>query len=177
MRDSSQPLPPSSNPWNTQMDMTMTNIQTQKPQFIYETYIRAPADRVWEALTKPEFTQQYFHATSIESTWQVGASVRYLSQDGTAVEGEVLQIVPGESLSISWHVLYDDDAAREAPSRVTFSIEALAQQTKLRIVHDSFPEASVVFKRISQGWPWIIASLKSLLETGEALPDATPNGS
>ena len=151
--------------------------QTQKPEFIYETYIRASAEKVWEALTDPEFTRQYFHATAIESTWQVGAPVRYEGENGTAVDGEVLEIVPGEKLSISWHVLYDDDAAREAPSRVTFSIEALAQQTKLRIVHDSFPEASVVFKRISQGWPWIIASLKSLLETGEALPDATPNGS
>jgi uncharacterized protein YndB with AHSA1/START domain len=150
----------------------MTNTRTQTPEFIYETYIRAPADKVWQALTSAEFTQQYFHATAIESTWKVGAPVRYTSQNGTAVDGEVLEIVPGEVLRISWHVLYDDDAAKEAPSRVTFRIEALAEQTKLRIVHDRFPEGSVVFDNISTGWPWIIASLKSLLETGEALPAA-----
>jgi uncharacterized protein YndB with AHSA1/START domain len=146
----------------------------QKPKFVYETYIRASIAQVWEALTSAEFTRQYFHATSIESTWEVGAPVRYLSANGTAVEGEVLEIVPGELLSISWHVLYDDDAAKETASRVTFSIEALNDQTKLRIVHDSFPAGSVVFENIAQGWPWIIASLKTLLETGDALPDARP---
>ncbi|MCZ6710209.1 MAG: SRPBCC family protein [Gammaproteobacteria bacterium] len=155
----------------------MTKLHIQKPQFIYETYIRASAAQVWEALTSAEFTRQYFHATSIESTWEVGATVRYLSANGTAVEGEVLEIVPGELLSISWHVLYDEDAAKETASRVTFSIEALNDQTKLRIVHDSFPAASVVFENIAQGWPWIIASLKTLLETGDALPDATQGGS
>lgn len=103
--------------------------------------------------------------------------MRYLSANGTAVEGEVLEIVPGELLSISWHVLYDDDAAKETASRVTFSIEALNDQTKLRIVHDSFPAGSVVFENIAQGWPWIIASLKTLLETGDALPDARPGAS
>jgi uncharacterized protein YndB with AHSA1/START domain len=95
-----------------------------------------------------------------------------VSENGTAVEGEVLEIVANETLSISWHVLYDEDAMAEAPSRVTFTVEALAAQTKLRIVHDRFPEGSVVFENISGGWPWIIASLKSLLETGAALPAA-----
>ena len=150
----------------------MTTTQTLKPEFIYETYIRAPAENVWEALTNPEFTRQYFHATSVESTWQAGAPVRFLSETGTAVDGEVLDIVPGQLLSISWHVCYDPEAAKEAPSRVTFSIEAMNEQTKLRITHDRFPDASVVFDHISGGWPWIIASLKSLLETGEPLPEA-----
>ena len=146
--------------------------ETEKPEFIYETYIRAGADKVWEALTNPEFTRQYFHATAIESTWQAGAAIRYVSANGTAVEGEILEIVPGTKLSISWHVFYDEEAMKELPSRVTFTVEALAEQTKLRIVHDDFPESTVVFHNISQGWPWIIASLKSLLETGEALPAA-----
>ena len=150
----------------------MTNQPTPKPHFIYETYIRAPAENVWEALTSAEFTRQYFHATSVESTWEVGAPVRYLSENGTAVEGEILEVIPGAKLSISWHVLYDPDAATEAPSRVTFSIEALTEQTRLRIEHDSFPEPTVVYGHISQGWPWIIASLKSLLETGVPLPEA-----
>ena len=146
--------------------------QTHKPEFIYETYIRASAEEVWKALTDPEFTRQYFHATAIQSTWEVGTPVRYEGDNGTAVDGEVLEIVAGEKLSISWHVLYDEKALSEEPSRVTFSIETLNEQTKLRIVHDRFPSGSVVFEGISQGWPWIIASLKSLLETGTALPVA-----
>jgi len=154
------------------VETIMTDTQTQRPEFIYETYIRASAEKVWEALTNAEFTRQYFHATSIESTWKVGEPVRYVSENGTAVEGEVLEFVANETLSISWHVLYDEKAVAEAPSRVTFTVEALAEQTKLRIVHDRFPEGSVVFENISGGWPWIIASLKSLLETGAALPAA-----
>jgi len=146
--------------------------QTHKPEFIYETYIRASAEEVWKALTDPEFTRQYFYATAIESTWHVGAPVRYEGDNGTAVDGEILEIVSGEKLSMSWHVLYDEKAINEEPSRVTFSIETLNDQTKLRIVHDRFPSGSVVLESISQGWPWIIASLKSLLETGTALPAA-----
>ena len=142
--------------------------------YMYETYIRAPAERVWQALTSAEFTCQYFHATHVESTWEPGAPVRYkYTPDGeVAVEGEVLEAQPPNKLAITWHVLYNEDAARETPSRVTFEIETLDQQTRLRIVHDRFAEGSVVLPEISEGWPWIVSSLKSLLETGEALPPA-----
>lgn len=142
------------------------------PDFIYETYIRATAEDVWKALTTAEFTAQYFHATCVESSWQAGDPVyyRYAEGGGVAVEGEVLEADPPHTLVISWHVLYDDAAKKEAPSRVAFQIEAMNEQTRLRIVHDRFPENSVVFDGIQSGWPWIIAGLKSLLETGEALP-------
>ena len=142
--------------------------------YMYETYIRAPAERVWQALTSPEFTSQYFHATHVESTWQPGAPVRYEYAPGgaVAVEGEVLEALPPSKLAITWHVLYNDDAKVEAPSRVTFELETLDGQTRLRITHDRFVEGSVVQPEISKGWPWILSSLKSLLETGEALPPA-----
>ncbi len=142
--------------------------------YVYETYIRAPAERVWQALTSAEFTSQYFHATHVDSTWEPGAPVRYDYAPGgaVAVEGEVLEAAPPHKLAITWHVLYNEDAEREPASRVTFEIETLDQQTRLRIVHDRFVEGSVVQPEISKGWPWILSSLKSLLETGEALPPA-----
>lgn len=143
-------------------------------EFAYETWIRAPKQRVWAALTTAEFTSQYFHATHIESDWKPGAAVFFRNApDGDiAVDGEVLEIDPPNKLVISWHVRYDKQAAKEAPSRVTFSLEESNGQTRLRIVHDRFPEGSVLFDRVSEGWPWIVSGLKSLLETGEALPPA-----
>ena len=145
-------------------------------RFAYETYIRASRERVWQALTMPEFTKQYFHATHIESTFEKGAPVRFIyeSEGDVAVEGEVIECDPPALLSITWHVHYDVAAKAEAPSRVTFSLEEINGQTKLRIVHDQFPDDSVVFAGISRGWPWIVSGLKSLLETGEPLPSLDP---
>lgn len=142
------------------------------PELIYETYIRASAERVWEALTSAEFTSQYFYATHVDSTWEPGAPVRYFNEPGgtVAVDGEVLEADPPNKLVITWHVQYDDNARAESPSRVSFRIEDLGEQTRLRIVHDEFPKDSVVPESVRDGWPWIIAGLKSLLETGEALP-------
>lgn len=143
------------------------------PQFVYETYIRADAAKVWEALTSETFTCRYFHATHVRSTWKVGEPVVYHYADGRkAVEGQVLECDPPNRLAITWHVLYDADAAQEAPSRVVFEIEPLPGQVRFRVTHDHFPQPTVVHDRIAQGWPWILASLKSLLETGESLPAA-----
>jgi uncharacterized protein YndB with AHSA1/START domain/DNA-binding transcriptional ArsR family regulator len=141
-------------------------------EFAYQTWIRAPIDKVWKALTRPEFTSQYFHATHIDSTWEAGADVFYRHSPGgdIAVDGKVLEVDPPHRLVISWHVRYDEQAIKEAPSRVSFSLEETNGQTRLRIVHDNFPRNSVIFDGISNGWPWIISSLKSLLETGEPLP-------
>lgn len=143
-----------------------------KNAFAYETYINAPKDRVWEALTNAEFTSQYFHATHVESTWEPGAPVNYRHSAGgdSAVEGKVIEADPPNKLAITWHVLYDEKAKTEEPSRVTFSLEETGGQTRLRIVHDRFPENTVLLDSISGGWPWILSSLKSLLETGQALP-------
>lgn len=146
-----------------------------KNEFAYETYISASRERVWQALTNAEFTSQYFYATHVDSTWEAGAAVNYRYASGdVAVEGTVIEADPPKSLVISWHVLYDEAAKEEKPSRVTFSLQEGNGQTRLRIVHDQFPENTVVLDGISAGWPWIVASLKSLLETGQALPPPGP---
>lgn len=153
---------------------TVEESEMNKHAFAYQTWIRAPRPRVWEALTDPAFTSKYFHATFIDSTWEAGAEVfyRYAPGGEIAVDGRVLEIDPPNRLVISWHVRYDERAIREQPSRVTFTLDEDNGQTRLRIVHDRFPDGSVVFDGISEGWPWIVSSLKSLLETGEPLPSA-----
>jgi uncharacterized protein YndB with AHSA1/START domain/DNA-binding transcriptional ArsR family regulator len=145
--------------------------------FAYETYILAPVDTVWDALTNEKFTSQYFFGTHVESDWQPGSSINYRNSPGgeIAVDGKVLEVDRPNKLVITWHVNYDEQAKKEAPSRVSFSLEQIGEQTKLRIVHDEFQDDSVLFDSISDGWPWIAASLKSLIESGSALPDRKNN--
>ena len=144
-----------------------------KPIYVYDTFIRASAERIWSALTSAEFTRQYFYATAVQSDWQVGSPVVYLNPDGSrVVEGEVLESEPPRRLVITWRPLYEDRLAAEPPSRVTFEIEALEGVCRFRVTHDHFEEGSQVYENVRQGWSAIICSLKSLLETGEALPVA-----
>lgn len=137
---------------------------------VYETFIRAEPERIWQAITSAEFTRQYFHRTHVSSSWNVGDRVQFTYDDGTeVVEGEILEIDPPRRLVYSWHVLYDPQAKQERPSRVAYEIEPLGSVCRLRIVHDDFDADSVVYPEISRGWSAIVCSLKSLLETGEAL--------
>lgn len=133
-------------------------------------YIKAEPEVVWEALTKPEFTRRYFHATDIQSDWKQGSSVTYFNQDGSvAVQGEVLIANPPFELSITWHVHYNEVAKKEEPSKVTFQLEQEKDATKLTLTHENFPENSVVFPQISQGWIAILCNLKTLLETDSVM--------
>lgn len=144
-----------------------------KPEYIYETFIRATAEKIWEALTSAAFTSQYFHGTRIHSDWQVGSPVIFKGDgDNAVVEGEVLVANRPTQLSYSWRTLYDEELAKERPSRVTFDIEAMDGVCRLRITHDNFETGSKTYERVSQGWSAIICSLKSLLETDQALPIA-----
>ena len=151
------------------------------PGFVYEIYIRASAEAVWNALTQAEFTSQFFHATHVESDWQTDSDIYYRAEPGgrIAVSGKIIQCIPLQKLEITWLVEYDASGKAEGPSRVCFELEAQsdnkqsdhtqADQTRLRVVHDGFPEVSTVQPRIREGWPWILSSLKSLLETDSAL--------
>lgn len=141
-----------------------------KPEFIYEVSIKAPAERIWEALTNGEFTRQYFYATTVESDWEPGGAIEYVGENGTlAAQGEVLECNPPTRLAFTWRALWDPGLAREAASRVTFTIEPGAEVCKLRVVHDRFPPDSRVYDEVAGGWPAILSGLRSLLETGRPL--------
>jgi uncharacterized protein YndB with AHSA1/START domain len=133
-------------------------------------YIKAEPEVIWEALTTPEFTRRYFHATDIKSDWKEGSVVTYFNQDGSvAVEGEVLTSNPPLELSITWHVHYNEVAKKEEASKVTFQLEQVEDATKLTLTHENFPENSVVFPEISKGWIAILCNLKTLLETDSVM--------
>lgn len=143
------------------------------PEYLYETFIRATPEKIWQALTHAEFTSQYFHGTHIQSDWQIGSPVVFRGDEGNAlIEGKVIVADKPVRLSYSWRSLYDEELAKEAPSQVTFEIEAMDGVCRLRITHDKFQTGSKTYERVSQGWSAIMCSLKSLLETSQPLPIA-----
>jgi uncharacterized protein YndB with AHSA1/START domain len=146
-----------------------------KPNFVYVTYIASTPERIWEALTSAEFTERYMFGRRVESTWAVGAPVRYWGREGTVSDsGEVLEADPPRRLVISWRVEFDDALRREGYSKVTFELEPLGGEVKLTVIHDELRAGSGVEQGISMGWPKALSSLKSLLETGRPLAVSSP---
>jgi uncharacterized protein YndB with AHSA1/START domain len=141
-------------------------------KFVYVTYIDAPLEKVWAALTQPEFTRQYYGGRSIQSEWTTGASIKFLRPDGGIdLVGEVLEIAPPRLLSCTYHDAPGrHDLPPEAPSRLTFEVTAAHNVTKLTVTHDQFQPGSTLIHHVTQGWQMIFSSLKTLLETGKALP-------
>lgn len=145
----------------------------EKPKFVYATYIIAPPEKVWEALTTPEFTRQYWFETDIESDWKVGSKVIFRKGSEIWHDDTILRSEPPRVLSYTFRPLMKEEFRSEQPSRVLFEIEPVVckdgrKGSRLTVTHDEFPAGSKVFPRVSEGWPELLSSLKSLLETGQA---------
>ena len=144
-----------------------TSLQTS--EFVYTTYIRTTAERLWQALTDPVFTRRYWRGITFTSDWTVGSPLT-VERDGVPL-GDPPQVVlesePYRRLSYTWHAT----VASEPRSRVTFDIEPHGQMVKLTVIHGDFEPGSPVLARISDGWPRVLSNLKTLLETGETVPD------
>ena len=142
-----------------------------KPVHIYKTYIRATADAVWDAITNPEMTVQYFYGTRVDSTWEVGSSMNYHYPDGTpASEGHILSIDAPKRIEFMFHALWDDELKAEGPVREVWALTELNGMVELTIELYDVAEDSKTLAEFSNGFPYIVAGMKSLLETGEALP-------
>lgn len=147
------------------------------PRHIFQTYIRATPEVIWQALTDPDFTRRYFHRTAIESAFTAGAAVRYVLPDGTdAVAGEITAVEPGRRLVMSWRVLYDAALAAEPPSTVEWVITPGPDGvTKVTTIHRDLALSPGTSTSVGAGWPWILDSMKSLLETGTPLAGVAPD--
>lgn len=144
-----------------------------KPKFVYVTFIIAPPEKVWQALTSPEFTRQYWFGTDLISDWKVGSKVVFNRKGEIWHNDTILRSEPPRVLSYTFHPLMDEAMKREQPSKVVFELEPVETTdgrigTRLTVTHDDFPASSVVFPKIQLGWPELLSSLKSLLETGKA---------
>lgn len=142
-----------------------------KPQFIYVTYIATTPEKLWNALIDSKLTAQYWQHDNI-SDWKVGSKWEHRGSEGQRkldLVGKVIEIAPPKRLVISWAFPADENRP-ERHSRVTFQIEPFRDTTKLTVVHDNLEPGSDMLKGISDGWPKVLSSLKSLLEGGHALP-------
>ena len=166
-----------------------TPVEPEKPSFVYTTYIRTTPEKLWQALTEPAFTERYW-SISFETDWKPGSLMTWKTR-GLAIANPaqmVLESEPYRRLSYTWQTHSpewarainltqeaSDRLASEQRSKVTFEIEPLGDQVKLTVIHDDLMPGGLTGSMISNGWPRVLANLKTLLETGETLPDVQLN--
>ena len=138
-------------------------------RFVYVTYIRTTAQKLWDALIQPEFTRQYWVGTHQESAWKQGAPWKLMIPDGRVGDaGEILEIDPPRRLVLKWRNEFQPELREEGYSRATFTLEPQDELVKLTVTHEMDKPDSKLIAGVSEGWPGILSSLKSLLETGES---------
>jgi uncharacterized protein YndB with AHSA1/START domain/DNA-binding transcriptional ArsR family regulator len=156
-----------------------TALETDMNDFVYTTYIRTTPERLWQALTDPAFTEQYWHLHH-ETDWKPGSPMVW-HDSGVAIDGPgqvVREYTPYTRLSYTWHNItpgfvqaHDIDAEtaellRQEPlSTATFELEPVDSQVKLTVIHSGFEAGSTLRTMIQEGWPSLLADLKSLLES------------
>jgi len=139
-------------------------------RFVYVTYIRTTPKKLWQALTDPAFTRQYWCETAQESEWKPGAAWRNMVPDGRVADsGEVVEIEPERRLVLRWRNEFVPELREEGYSRATYELEQMGESVKLTVIHEMDKPDSKFIGAVSNGWPHILASLKSLLETGQSL--------
>ncbi len=143
-----------------------------KPKLVYTTYIRSTPKKVWDALTQPKFTRQYWGGLANVSDWKKG-STWDMATAGEKPEiyttGKVLESTPPKRLVLSW---VDPENIKDI-SRVTYEIEIVKDTVCLTVTHDQFKARSTMPGRVNGGWPRVLSSLKSFLETGKGLAAAS----
>jgi uncharacterized protein YndB with AHSA1/START domain len=143
---------------------------------VYQTFIRATPEQVWQAITDPAWTQRYFHGTAPEQPFEAGQPYRttVVAAGQPAVDGMIEEMDPPHRLVQTWHVLYDAAMAQEPPSRVTWEIDPVGDGlTRLRLVHGDLAFSPKTWANVKDGWVWVLDSMKSLIETGQPLPRIT----
>jgi uncharacterized protein YndB with AHSA1/START domain len=139
-------------------------------RFVYVIYIRTTPAKLWQALLDPEFTRQFWVETWQECEWKVGASWKLMIPDGRVGDaGEVLEIEPERRLVLTWRNEFKPELRAEGPSRMTYELEQQGDSVKLTLIHEMDQPDSKLIQAVSNGWPHLLSSLKSLLETGESL--------
>jgi uncharacterized protein YndB with AHSA1/START domain len=149
---------------------TMTEIALTTQ--IYQVFIKATPDQIWEAMTKPDFTEKYFYGSRITVDEKPGGAFVGRGGDGDAVlaDGEVLEHDRPRRLQHTWRALYDEATAGEPASRVTWELEpADGGITKLTVVHDQLESSPKTAESVAGGWSYVLSGLKTLLETGKPL--------
>jgi uncharacterized protein YndB with AHSA1/START domain len=134
---------------------------------VYVTYIRTTPERLWSALTSPEFMKQYWSGNHFEADWKVGSSWQLVSADGQVFDaGEIVELNPPRRLVLKWRNELRPELKAEGFARCTIDLEPMADAVKLTINHGMDRAESKLIAAVSNGWPRILSNLKSFLETG-----------
>jgi uncharacterized protein YndB with AHSA1/START domain/DNA-binding transcriptional ArsR family regulator len=135
-----------------------------KPDFVFATYIRTTPAKLWDALTNPEMTRQYYYNSRVLTDLRVGGKFAYEGPDGQInLDGEIIEIVPERKLVTTFKATWAPDGE---PTRIEFEIEPMGEACKLTMTHYDYAKAKA---GVEMGWPMIVAGLKTLLETGKPL--------
>jgi uncharacterized protein YndB with AHSA1/START domain len=138
-----------------------------KPQFVYTTLIRTSPDKLWDAIINPEFTRQYWGNMENHSDWRPGSKWEHRNpgdkQDPVWITGRVVESDRPRRLVLTWA----DPENLTDESRVTFEITQIEDLTQLTVIHGEFTPGSSMAPKVQWGWPRVLSSLKSFLETGK----------
>jgi uncharacterized protein YndB with AHSA1/START domain len=136
---------------------------------VFEIYVRATPEQVWEAITDPEIRARYNFGARIDSDWTPGSRYEMSSPkaDGLLGEGEILEVDAPRRLVQSMRALWGEDVAAEGTSRVTWEIEPIEDSCRVTVTHDQLRDGAN--DQLYGGWPMILSGLKTWLETGEEL--------
>lgn len=145
-----------------------------KSEFVYVVYIRTTPERLWSALTSPEFMKQYWFGAHFETDWKSGSAWRLVFPDGRIADtGEIVEIDPPRRLVLQWRNEFRPELKAEGYARCTIELEPTNGAVKLSITHVMDRAESKLIEAVSGGWPRILSNLKSLLETGHVALETT----
>jgi uncharacterized protein YndB with AHSA1/START domain len=147
------------------------NIDNFKPAIVYTIYIASTPEKVWEALTTAEFSRKYFSGNAVEVDLKVGGAFILRTPDGSEhISGEVIECDPPRKLTVTFNVNWPALVEKLGPTLVTYEIEPVGDAVKLTLLqsHDR-PISDDILSGGRTGWPAILSSLKSVLETGNAM--------
>jgi uncharacterized protein YndB with AHSA1/START domain len=146
-------------------------------KFVYVTYIRTTPEKLWAALTEPEFTKKYWLGAHVVSDFKAGSAWKLEFDDGRLADsGEILESDPPRRLVIKWLNQWSPEINAEGYSRCTMTLEAADSAVKLTVEHAIDKPKAKLIDAVSGGWPKILSNLKSLLETGALAIETRKSG-
>ncbi len=154
----------------------------EQPKHVFEIYIRTTPEKLWQALTDGEMTQNYYFGSRVSSGWKAGSKYQYLgaenrpgAENTALIDGEILESDPPRRLVMSFNPLWGGEEMAGYPtSRVTYEITQMGQACKLTLVHDELTAGHPLTQEFFGGWSNILSALKTYLETGEPLVVTPP---
>lgn len=142
----------------------------------YEIIVRSTPEQIWQALTDGNLTQRYYFNTRVESDWKTGSAIRYRGPSGSIdLDGEILEIDPQSRLTTTFKPNWIPNGGG-TPSKLTWQIQSMGPVSNITLIHSDIDDATFEAGQMHMGWVYGLSSLKSLLETGEGLPDIFASG-